>query len=479
MTKSPKKRTTVQIQSFSKQGNGLGTFLKGDGASATAEVPFTLPGEQAKALLIRKRGGIYSGLLEEVETPSPERIAPRCIHFGTCGGCRWQHMPYELQLAQKEAGIRHAFARLLTPNVDVKPIVPCDPPWQYRNKMEFTFSSDAAGNRYLGLIMDSSRGKVINLTECHLVNPWFIEALTVVRSWWADSGLLAYRPSHDAGSLRTLTLREGMRTGDRMAILTVSGNPDFALKRPQLDSLVATLRQAVEPKDPACTLAIFLRIHQIAKGMPTNFYEMQLYGPDFIKEELQVACDVALPSAPLKFKISPGAFFQPNTFQAERLYSLALQLADIPKGSVVYDLYCGTGTLGIAASQLASQVIGIELSLESSLDAKTNAQMNGCENVTILPGNVPDVLAKIRQEKSHPLPDLVIVDPPRAGLGPDALRHLAELSAPKILYVSCNPVTQSADIQVLCEAGYHLTLLQPVDQFPHTPHVENIAVLIR
>lgn len=471
MKKSPKKLATVHIQSFSKHGNGLGTFLKGDGASATAEVPFTLPGEQAKALLLRKRGGIYSALLEEVEAPSSERIAPKCIHFGTCGGCRWQHLPYERQLAQKETAIRHAFARLLTHKVVVKPIVPCDPPWQYRNKMEFTFSNDAAGNRYLGLVMDSSRGKVINLSVCHLVNPWFVDALTAVRKWWEESGLMAYRPSHDAGSLRTLTLREGMRTGDRMAILTVSGNPDFALKRPQLDSFAATLRHAVEPQGHS--LALFLRIHQIVKGSPTNFYEMQLYGPDFIKEELHVG------SASLKFKISPGAFFQPNTLQAERLYSLALQQADIPKGSVVYDLYCGTGTLGIAASQLASQVIGIELSLESSLDAKTNAQMNGCTNVTILPGSVPDVLEKIRNEKSHPLPDVVIVDPPRAGLGPDALRHLIELFPPKILYVSCNPFTQSADIQVLSEAGYRLVLIQPVDQFPHTPHVENIAILVR
>lgn len=477
MTKVPKKQASVQIQSFSKRGNGLGTFLKGDGASATAEVPFTLPGEQARALLLRKRGGIYSTLLEEVETPSSERIAPKCIHFGTCGGCRWQHMSYERQLAQKESAIRHAFARLLTHKVTVKPIVPCDPPWQYRNKMEFSFSSDATGNRYLGLIMDSSRGKVVNLSVCHLVNPWFVEALTAVRKWWEESGLTAYRPSKDSGSLRTLTLREGMRTGDRMAILTVSGNPDFALKRPQLDSFAAILRHAVEPKE--CSLALFLRIHQIAKGMPTNFYEMQLYGPDYINEELQVACDAALPPTSLKFKISPGAFFQPNTLQAERLYSLALQLADIPKGSVVYDLYCGTGTLGIAASKLASQVIGIELSLESSLDAKTNAQINGCSNVTILPGSVPEVLEKIRKEKSHPLPDVVIVDPPRAGLGPDALRHLTELLPPKILYVSCNPLTQSEDIQVLSEAGYRLVLIQPVDQFPHTPHVENIAILVR
>lgn len=479
MSKLPNKRVVeVKIQGLSKKGNGVGTFQKGDGASAAADVPFTLPGEQVRALLLRKRSGIFSTLLEEVQIASPDRIVARCVHFGSCGGCRWQHMPYARQLEVKEASIRHEFARLLTHKVLVHPIVACEPPWQYRNKMEFTFSNNAAGAKFLGLIMDSSRGKVLDLSECHLVNPWFIAGLKAVRQWWSESDLMAYHPLRDSGSLRTLTLREGMQTGDRMAILTVSGNPDYALKKQQLEKLVACLRQAIEPENPSSYLSLFLRIQQVAKGMPTNFYEMQLDGPDHIREQLRVTFDTSQPPVVLQCKVSPSAFFQPNTYQAERLYSLALQSADIPKGSVVYDLYCGTGTLGIAASKLASQVVGVELSPESSLDARENVKINQCDNVAILTGNVPEVLSKIRQENSHPLPDVVIMDPPRAGLDAPALRHLRELLPPKILYVSCNPATQASNIEELCEAGYRLILIQPVDQFPQTPHVENIAVLI-
>lgn len=466
-----KKIAEVEIESFSLKGNGVGTYFKGDGTLSSAEVPFTMPGELVRALLIRKRAGKSSGLLEEIIRPASERISPRCIHFGSCGGCRWQHVPYTKQLELKETSICNAFGTLLDPDVIFNAIVPCEPPWQYRNKMEFSFSSNAAGSKFLGLMMDSSRGRVLNLTECHLVNPWFIEGLTAVRNWWEESDLDAYYPPKDAGSLRTLILREGISTGDRMAMLTVSGKPEYACKQHHLNSLVAVLRKAIEPADPSKQLSIFLRIQQQIRGEATQFYEMQLYGSDHIREKLQIA------DAALQFKVSASAFFQPNTRQAERLYTLALRLAEIPEKSVVYDLYCGTGTLGICASLTASQVLGIELSPESSLDARENAKANGRENVTILTGDVAKVLAEIRENNRFPLPDLVVVDPPRSGLDPSAIRHLQELKSPKILYISCNPATQAENIRNLPE--YRLKLIQPVDQFPQTPHVENIAILER
>lgn len=327
--------------------------------------------------------------------------------------------------------------------------------------MEFTFSNNAAGTKFLGLVMDSSRGRVLNLTECHLVNPWFVEGLTAVRKWWHESGLLAYRPPHDTGTLRTLILREGVTTGDRLAMLTVSGNPDYALKQHHLDSFVAFLREAIEPNSQP--LSIFLRIQQQMRGQPTQFYEMQLYGPDHIREQM----------LSLQFKISPSAFFQPNTRQAERLYARALEMAQIPENSVVYDLYCGTGTLALCASLSASQVFGVELSPESSLDARENAKANGRLNVNIITGDVGKVLA----EQNLPKPDLVMVDPPRSGLDPTAVKQLLALNCPKILYISCNSVTQAQNIGALI--GYTLKAVQPVDQFPQTPHVENIALLER
>lgn len=469
----------VKIEKLSKKGNGIGYFERQDETKWPVEVSFTVPGDRVKVMLLRKRGGIYQSRLEEILEYSPDRVEPRCQHFGVCGGCRWQHIPYEMQLTIKEEFIRKCFKGMLNEEVDFRSILPCDHNWHYRNKMEYSFSSDAANNHYLGLFMDQSKGRVFHLTECHLPNPWFVEALKAVRQWWKEFNLEAYHAPRNSGSLRTLTLREGQRTGDRMINLTVSGNPAFALKKHQLEGFVAFVRAAVEPVDPLKKLSIFLTIQQTAKGKPTQFFEMHLYGSDHIREILKVKTDPNEEPTPLEFHISSSAFFQPNTRQAEQLYSIALRMALIPKHAIVYDLYCGTGTLGICAAKRARQVVGIEISPESAHDARHNATKNGLSNVSIITGSVHEKLTEIREEELFPSPDLVMVDPPRAGLDSVALRHIIELQPPKILYISCNPVSQSENIADLIEAGYHLQAMQPIDQFPHTVHIENIAILNR
>lgn len=466
----------VNITGFSKKGHGLGTTTGEN--ERVVEVPFTLPGDKVQACLHRKKSGIFSSKLEEILTPSPLRIEPRCVHFATCGGCRWQHMSYSDQLAIKQEKIQTLFTPFLPADVTIRPIVACDPPWEYRNKMEYTFSGDATGNKYLGLIIDSSRGKVLNLTECHLVNSWFTEALKTVRTWWNDSDLLPYHPHANKGSLRTLIVREGQRTWDRLVMLTVSGVPEYALQKHHLESFVKCLRNAIEPSNPESKLSIFLRIQQAVKGVETNFYEMLLYGPDHIREVLSIQTEPTS-STSLTFDVSPSAFFQPNTRQSEKLYSLALQMLEIPSNSVVYDLYCGTGTLGICAAKNAKEVLGIEISPESSLDARSNAAKNHLKNVKIMTGPVRDVIAAMRKEGTLPLPDVVMVDPPRSGLDPDTLKHLADLKPPKLLYISCNPTTQAENMEVLLQMGYTIKAVQPVDQFPHTVHIENIVILER
>lgn len=474
-----KKRVVdLEIVSFSKKGNGIGTFVQQNGASAQVEVPFMLPGDKVRANLFRKRGGTFTGKLEELLTPSPQRIAPRCVHFGVCGGCRLQHISYENQLQYKENFVRQCFASILTEQMDFRPIVPCAESWHYRNKMEYSFSCDAAGKKYLGLVVDSSKGKVFNMSECHLTNTWFVDALKSVKHWWNESGLDAYYPYHDRGSLRTLMLREGQRTGDRMAVLTVSGNPEYALSKKHLESFVAFLRDAVEPVNPKHHFSIFLRIQQVGKGMTTNLYEMLLYGPDHIRETLQIKVNPDEAPVPLTFHISPSAFFQTNTKQAEQLYSLALGMAKIPRDAVVYDLYCGTGVIGICVSKHVKEVIGIELSPESALDARTNASRNKCTNVKIISGAIRHVLTQI-PEQNIPRPDVVIVDPPRPGLDPDSIKHILEINPPKILYISCNPVTQATNVAEFLKHGYRISAIQPIDQFPQTYHVENIVVLER
>lgn len=465
----------LKITSQNKKGNGVGTFERQNAPPLQIEVPFAIPEDVVKVMLTSKKRRCFHGRLEEIVIPSPNRIPAKCIHFGVCGGCRLQHTPYEKQLVDKENFVRSCFESLLNSEVEFRKIIPSEP-WHYRNKMEYSFSSDAAGKKYLGLVMDSSRGKVFNLTECHLTHSWFVDVLKTVKHWWNESGLEAYHMHRNSGSLRTLTLREGIRSGDRMVILTVSGNPEFALQKPHIESFEAYVRDIAEPISSSAKLSIFLRIQQTAKGMPTQMYEMQLHGSDHIREILNIHVQSDQPKQEVHFQISPSAFFQPNTLQAERLYSTALSMAEISKESVVYDLYCGAGAFGICISKYVKQVVGIEISPEAALDARTNAKLNGCENVTIFSGPVKEILKQL-PEKNIPQPDMIIVDPPRAGLDGNALSQIIDLKAPKLLYVSCNPLTQAENIRELVKNGYQLISLQPVDQFPQTYHIENIAYL--
>lgn len=461
----------ISVNAFSKEGHGLGSTLTQDGRQIDVEVPFTIPGDEVSALLLKRKKGLYQSRLQTVLSPSANRIQSLCIHFGACGGCRWQQLPYELQLQQKENWIKSDLNPYLNADVEWHPIIPSSP-WHYRNKMELSFSTDLSGNRYLGLILYGTKGHVFNMKECHLPRPWFAKCAEAVNAWWGDSGLAAYRSGKDTGSLRTLTLREGQRTGDRMVMLTVSGNADYALNKTHLNSFVAALRKDIEPLNKEEKLSIFLRIQQIAKGSRTNFYELLLYGPDHIRETLY------LNGKKLHFRISPTAFFQPNTEQAEKLYSRALELAQLSPDAVVYDLYCGTGTLGICVAKQVKEVLGIEISPESVLDARENVKLNGLSNIEIHAGDVGEALKGL-SEGGRRGPDVVMVDPPRAGLDPKAIQHVLALKAPALIYISCNPASQAANLEFLIKGGYRLRAVQPVDQFPQTVHVENIVVLVQ
>ena len=467
MNKKPLKQVTIDIEDISPDGFGLGLYLLEDGTQRTVEVPFTLPGERVQATIVKKQRGLWRGRLESILEPSPERVPQRCAHFGACGGCRWQHIPYQKQLAIKEQWLLRHFQPILE-ETKISPIVPCEPPWQYRNKMEFSFSQDAKGEQYLGLMLQGRQQKVVTLQECHLTKPWFIETLQAVRTWWKDTGLDAYRPYSDSGSLRTLTLREGIRTGDKLAMLTVSGNPEYPLTREALDSLVRTL---------GTQMSLFLRVQQSLKGRPTQFFEMHLAGPDHITEQLQVRLRPYEAPTLINCHISPSAFFQPNTLQAEKLYSLALQMVPLTEESIVCDLFCGTGTLGLAAARRVKEVIGVELSPESALDARENAKRNNIDNIEIITGDAAQVLSNLKATGRITQVNLVMVDPPRSGLSPQMIEALLSVGAADLLYISCHPKTQARDLAIILKAGYRLVAMQPVDQFPQTIHIENIAYL--
>jgi len=377
-----------------------------------------------------------------------EAIEPKCPHFGRCGGCKYQHIAYDEQLIQKEAFVRSLFGR------EVDPILACEPAWHYRNKMEFSFSQAKSGERFLGLMR--KKGRVENLNSCFLTNPWFIDTLQRVREWWEASELLAYYPPMDRGSLRTLTIREGVHTGEKMVILTVSGNPEYALNEQQIQDFIDTVGEVD---------ALLLRKQIIAKKTPTRFVERLLYGKEVIHEKIHDETGHAY-----TFRIRAASFFQPNTIQAEALYQLAIEYAQLKKDEIVFDLYCGTGTLGIFASKKVKKVIGVEIVHEAVEDAQENLKLNNVHNMQVIEGDVGKIEFSIR-------PTTVIVDPPRMGLSSQAIKYLIELAPEKIVYISCNPVTQAQNCQDLEAARYQIERLVPVDQFPHTPHVENVVLL--
>jgi len=272
--------------------------------------------------------------------------------------------------------------------------------------------------------------------------------------------------------LRTLTLREAKQGEGKMAMLTVSGNPDFALKREEMNQFI----EAVKGATPEGSLSVFIQIQQIAKGRPTQFFEMLVDGPDHITERLSIALNGEIHT--LDFKISPTSFFQPNTLQAQKLYSAGLGMLTL-EGARVFDLYCGGATLGLAAAKVAKEVVGIERNPHSVFDAGWNQEVNEIDNFSIERGDVGEKLKEWEADPDFVPPDVVIVDPPRMGLDQTALTCLKKWGAPEILYISCNPKTQAENVLELIEAGYVLKKIQPVDQFPHTYHIENICLLTK
>lgn len=367
-----------------------------------------------------------------------------------CGGCQQQDVPYSEQLSKKQTHIETLF------NHPARPIIPCDPPWHYRNKMEFSFSQNKAGDRFCGLIMKASRGKVFNLKECLIAPSWFATTLKQVYDWWLGTPLEAFHLHRGTGSLRTVTLRAAQNTDEKMVMLTVSSNPSYPVSKTFLKSF----QEAVGDE-----ASIFLQVHQAIKGQPTQFYEILLQGEPHFHEELEIN------GRRLRFALSPTSFFQPNTAQAQKIYTQALSLAGVRSEDHVLDLYAGISTLGLIFAPYAAKVTSVEINPHAVFDAKLNAQLNQISNLTPLCGDAAALLGSLSKV------DIALVDPPRSGLHPQAVAQLEKLTPRTIVYISCNPLTQAADIAKL--TSYRLAELQPIDQFPHTAHVENIALLTR
>lgn len=453
---------TCIIDQYSPKGTGLAT-LETKPRKKTLEVVGALKGEKIRAQIIKKKRRDFVGTLLEVLEHSPARQTPKCPHFLTCGGCSFQHLSYEQQLKEKEVYIDSLFGE--------KPLEPIlgSSLWNYRNKMEFSFSQDKEGNRFVGLMRPLSKGRVENITECFIAPTWMAILLTAVRAWWAETSLLAFRLTTLTGTLMNLTLRESQKGAQKMILLTVSGDAMYGLSNDHISSLKEVIEKEL-PHAEHPLISFFILVKQIQKGSPTQIFEMHISGPTTLVEELTIQ------NEPYFFHFSPQAFFQPNPTQAERIYETVLGMAHLTKEETLFDLYAGVASIGITLAKHVKKVIGIELNRYSGMDAKENLILNQIANYEYIIGSVEEKFKEIAHITEGP--KVVIVDPPRAGLGPTMIKTLLDLHLDKLIYISCNPKTQKQDLEFLKES-YELIALQPIDQFPHTPHLENVILLQR
>jgi len=416
-----------------------------------------LPGDRVRARVTKVKRSHAEALATEVLRPGPERVEAPCAHFPACGGCRFQDLAYEAQLEQKQLQVRDALERLAgIAEPPLEQIVPCEPEiFHYRNKVEYSFTSTEAGPA-LGFHRAGRWDEVLEIDRCWLIDDLGNAIRDAVRDWAREEGLEAYSQTDGSGYLRHLVLRQGRNTGQALVQLVTAPGEKF-----EAGYFVDVLRRFPEVRS----------IHWSVNDTPavvTNLPSLLLWGEEWIEEEL----------GGLRFRVRPNAFLQTNTAMAEQLYALAREAAGLTGGETVWDLYCGIGTIGLSLAGDALTVWGIEVSEESVACALENAVLNGITNAAFFAGNVGEVVEELLERSGAP--DVVVVDPPRAGLAGKALRRLGRIGAPRLVYVSCNPTTLAGDVKALRdEHDYELKRLTPVDMFPHTPHVESVSLLER
>lgn len=445
-----------------------------------------VPGDAVKVRILKVKKSYAEAKVVSVEQPSPHRVTPRCQHFGPCGGCKWQHVDYPVQLRFKQQHVIDAFERIGGfSNPPVLPIIGSNDIFFYRNKMEYSFADkewlvapppkenpehpeDSASRQskienrrseiHLGLHVPQRYDKVLEITECLLQSDHSNAILNFVRSYARRENLTVYSSDEDAGYLRFLVIRQSKRTNELMVNLVTFEDQPETMKH-----MTNELLQAV-PAVTTVVNTINSRKAQIAFGDRERVYG----GEGIIHERL----------GNLLFTISASSFFQTNTAQAEKLYAVAKDLATLKPTDIVWDLYSGTGSIALFLSDAVSRVIGVESVGASVKDAERNANENQITNCSFILGDLKDQLTKDTEWiKSHQKSDVMIIDPPRSGMHPKVVEQIAEIAPPRIVYVSCNPATQARDVKMLA-ARYETLALQPVDMFPHTYHVENVAQLV-
>lgn len=458
----------LTIHDLAFGGAGVGRIMRED-REYVVFVEGTVPGDRVIARWTKIKSQFGEARLEKIVAPSPQRIAARCPHFGVCGGCSLQMLPYNAQLEWKQKMVEDALLRIGGfKDTAVEPIIGCSSPWYYRNKMEYSFGQDF-GKDTLGLHPKNSFAHVFDLQECYLQSPESVAIVTAMREWTRKNELAAFDPRrghHGGGILRSIYIREGKTTGERMINIVTAGR-DF----PQEESF----KKLIAEKFPGVT-SLYRTAVTIQKGFRTVVDEFHLAGKKTLTENLTVEYN-GEPQT-LTFHVLPQAFFQPNTLQAQLLYKTVLEFAAPGSNERVVDLFCGTGTIGMFFARSGAQVFGVELNASAVENARANAMHNNLMNIEFSCGDAFKVLA----ERNDVTPSIIVTDPPRAGIDAHTLEKIASLGAQKWVYVSCNPSTLARDLGIVCGGKtpqYQLEKVQPVDMFPHTFHVETVCRLTR
>ena len=434
-------------------------------------VPFAVPGDVVDLQVRRKKHSYCEAEIIRMVKPSDVRVEPRCAHFGVCGGCKWQNVPYGEQLKMKEKQVFDQLTRIGKVELpEINPIIGSEKTFGYRNKLEFGCSNKrwltkeeiASGTEYsqmnaIGFHITGAFDKILPVDKCYLMDDTHNRIRNEIRDYAYATGMTFYDLRGKHGLLRDIVMRNS-DTGEWMVLVQFHYDEDGD------DVRAKALLQHLADTFPEITALLYVDNQKMNDTY--NDLDLQVFkGNDHIFETMDG----------LKFKVGAKSFYQTNTEQAFRLYSVVRDFAGLTGGELVYDLYTGTGTIANFVSRYARKVVGIEYVPEAIEDAKVNSEINGISNTDFYAGDMKDILTDDFIAE-HGRPDIIITDPPRAGMHPDVVQTIIRTAPKRIVYVSCNPATQARDLAML-DQYYKVEAVQPVDMFPHTPHVENVVLL--
>lgn len=430
----------------------------------------TVPEDRVRVRITRKKPNYAEARVIEMEAPSPLRIEAPCRYSGVCGGCKWQYLPYEIQLEFKRRHVAESLAHIgrideTEMDVPVHPVIPSENRFEYRNKMEFSCADrrwlmpeemgreDLDTDFAIGLHVPGTYHKVLDIEACLIQPALGNRILGDAREYMKASALPAYGLRSHEGFWRFLMLRHAAAY-DRWMVNIITAREEREAVQPLAHLLMERYPEIV---------SVVNNVTARKAGVAVGEYEVHLAGERVIRDRI----------GGLEFEISANSFFQTNTRSAERLYDVVKRYADLTGNETVLDLYCGTGTIGLYLADVAKQVTGMELVESAVADARRNRELNGIDNCRFIAGDIKDRLSPTDER-----PDILVIDPPRAGMHKEVVKRIIEMSPPRIVYVSCNPATLARDLAMLIES-YRVVEVQPVDMFPHTYHVESVARLER